>query len=403
MPAEVTTTTKHRAGWISATILGVGLASLFADASHEMATAALPLLVASLGGASVTLGLIEGLSDGLSSFCKLISGAQSDRMGKRKPLAVAGYAVTALGMASLAGVGALWEIFAARMVAWVGRGTRGPIRNVLLTEAVTPETYGRAFGLERAMDSMGAVIGPLLALGLLGWVGLRPLFAWTLVPGALALFAFAFLVREKPHAPGPGRKLFSGFGRLSGSYRRFLLGVGLAGLGDFSNTLLILFATEAWTHRFGAARAALWAMLFYVGYNVVYAGTCYGAGALADRLPQRGVLAVGYALAVIPAAALLIPGASFLKFGFVFGVSGLYMGIWETVEKSSAAAYLSPEIRGTGFGLLATVNGVGDFLSSVLVGVLWAITPVAAMGFVALSSLAGAAVVATTPPPAPTA
>jgi MFS family permease len=175
------------------------------------------------------------------------------------------------------------------------------------------------------------------------------------------------------------------------------MGVGLAGLGDFSNTLLILWATQAWTARFGYARAATLAMAFYVGYNVVYTVSCYLSGTLADRLPKRGVLAAGYALAVIPALALLLPGASLMKFGVVFAVSGLYMGVWETVESSTAAEYLPAQVRGVGFGTLATVNGVGDLASSILVGLLWGTSPMIAMSYVVAASLVGATIIATTP------
>jgi MFS family permease len=282
------------------------------------------------------------------------------------------------------------------MLGWVGRGARGPVRNVLLTEATEPATRGRAFGLERAMDSAGAVVGPLLALGLARHVGLRSVFAWTAVPGLLAAVLVAALVREAPHAPGSREPLWRGFAGLPPPFRRFLAGVGVAGLGDFSNTLLILWAAQAWTPRFGAARASALAMAFYAGYNVVYTISCYASGALADRLPRRLVLAVGYALAAVPAAALLIPGTSFLKFGVVFGVSGLYMGVWETVESSTAAIYLPAAARGLGFGALATVNGLGDLVSSVIVGALWGPSPALAMSIVIVTSLGGASIIAST-------
>jgi MFS family permease len=140
------------------------------------------------------------------------------------------------------------------------------------------------------------------------------------------------------------------------------------------------------------------AMLFYVGYNVVYTLTCYLSGSLADHFQKKTVLAVGYFLAIIPAAALIFPGTSFVKFAIVFGFSGLYMGVWETVESASAASLLPREIKGIGFGTLATVNGIGDLFSSVVVGALWAVSPLAAMGFVILSSAVGAGAILTTPP-----
>ena len=221
-----------------------------------MATSALPALLASIGGSSAVLGLIEGLSDGLASFAKLASGQYSDRLRRRKPLAVVGYFMTASGMASFALATQSWHILMGRTLGWLGRGVRTPVRNVLLTEATTKETYGRAFGLERTMDSVGAILGPLLALGLALFVSTRHVFLFTLVPGLCAALCITLLVREKPHEPGPGKPFITNAKALPKDYRRFLAGVGLAGLGDYSNTLLILWATQAWTPRLGPAHAA---------------------------------------------------------------------------------------------------------------------------------------------------
>ena len=379
--------------WLNSTVLGIGLASLCSDVGHEMATTAMPAFLASLGVGSAVLGLIEGLADGLSSFAKLYSGLYSDRLPRRKPLAVIGYFVTASGMASFALATQWWHILLARVFGWVGRGARTPVRNVLLTEATTPDTYGRAFGFERAMDSTGAVIGPLLSLGLVAAIGLRSMFLCTLIPGVCAALLIAILVREKPHQPQPHARLWGSMKTLPREFKQYLVGVGIAGIGDFSNTLLILWATQAWTPRFGLVHAAQLAMLFYVGYNVVYTASCYASGILADRFPKHWVLAIGYSFAVVPAVALLTPSDSLTKFAVVFGVSGLYMGVWETLENSTAASILPDSVRGVGFGVLATINGIGDFASSFLVGVFWAIAPVLSMGFVIVMSLLGAGII----------
>jgi MFS family permease len=185
---------------------------------------------------------------------------------------------------------------------------------------------------------------------------------------------------------------------LPGDFRLFLGGVGIAGLGAFSKTLRILWATEAFTPRYGLEQAATLAMVFYVGYSVVYTASCYVTGILADRVPKKWVLAGGYAIAVVPALALLAPGDSLWKFAVVFGVSGLYMGVWETTENSTAATLLPSNVRGIGFGTLATVNGIGDLISSALVGLLWINSPAWAMSYVIGTSLAGAAIIASTHP-----
>jgi MFS family permease len=139
-------------------------------------------------------------------------------------------------------------------------------------------------------------------------------------------------------------------------------------------------------------------MGFYVGYNVIYTGSCYVSGVLADRFAKNRVLAIGYGLAVIPAAALMWPGASVLKFAIAFGFSGLYMGVWETLESSTAATVLPRAVRGVGFGVLATVNGLGDLFSSTVVGLLWTVAPVWSMLFVIVVSLTGSAVIFTNRP-----
>ncbi|HWB14410.1 MAG TPA: MFS transporter [Pirellulales bacterium] len=387
---------ERPARWLNATVLGIGLASLCSDVGHEMATTAMPALLASVGASSAVLGFIEGLADGIASFAKLMSGLYSDRLRRRKPLAVVGYFVTASGMASFALATQWWHVLLGRVGGWLGRGARTPVRNVLLAEASTPETYGRAFGFERAMDSAGAVVGPLLATALLAVFDLRSLFLCTLVPGIMAALLIAFLVRERQHDPQPHARLWTSVRSLPATFKTYLAGVGLAGIGDFSNTLLILWATEAWTADLGLHAAARRAMLFYVGYNVVYTISCYLSGNLADRFPKHWVLAVGYSVAVVPATALMLPGASVWKFAVVFGFSGLYMGVWETLEGAASAEMLPESKRGVGFGVLATVNGIGDFVSSASVGALWVIQPIAAMSFVIVASLAGAGIIAYT-------
>ncbi|HEX4144172.1 MAG TPA: MFS transporter [Pirellulales bacterium] len=381
------------AKWLNSTVLGIGLATLCSDVGHEMATTVLPAFLTLLGGNSALLGLIEGSADGLSSFSKLLSGWYSDRLPRRKPLAVAGYLVTASGMASFTLATQWWHVLIGRTCGWIGRGVGKPVRNVLLTEATSPETYGRAFGFRGAMDSAGAVIGPLLATAIVARSGVRSVFVWTLVPGILAALLIVLCVREREH-PAPSKTpLWGGLKSLPVPFRRYLFGIGIAGIGDFSNTLLILWATQAWTPELGLGPAAQRAMLFYVGYNVVFTFACYASGWLADRFPKYAVLSIGYSLALIPAIALATPGTSLAKFAVVFVVSGLYMGVWETLENATAAELLPAESRGVGFGMLATVNGLGDFVSSALVGVLWSFTPAGAMTLVAVTSLVGSAII----------
>ncbi|HZL12718.1 MAG TPA: MFS transporter, partial [Verrucomicrobiae bacterium] len=185
--------------WLNSTVLGIGLASLFSDWSHEMATAVLPAFLATLGASAAWLGAIEGISDGLSSFAKMASGFYTDKLQRRKPIAVIGYFVTALGTASFGFATAAWHILMARAFAWLGRGVRTPVRKALLAGSVTKETYGRAFGFERMMDTCGAIVGPITAFFLLGALNhnFHKVFFLTLIPGLLAAAVIIFLVKEK--------------------------------------------------------------------------------------------------------------------------------------------------------------------------------------------------------------
>src|SRR5512136_3409848 len=192
-----------RPRWLNRTVLGIGLASLFSDWSHEIATTAMPAFLATMGVAAFWVGLIEGVSDGLSSFAKMASGYYTDKLRRRKPVAVIGYLVTALGTASFGLATAAWHVLLARAFAWLGRGVRTPVRKALLAGAVTKETYGRAFGFERMMDTCGAIVGPASAVALLAAVHHHypTLFAWTLAPGLLAAALLAFVVVEKERQP----------------------------------------------------------------------------------------------------------------------------------------------------------------------------------------------------------
>src|SRR5256885_617965 len=178
----------RRLPWLNRTVVGVGLASLFSDWSHEIATTLLPAFLATMGVAAAWLGVIEGVSDGLSSFAKMASGYYTDKLRRRKPIAVIGYLVTACGTASFGLASAAWHVLIARACAWLGRGVRTPVRKALLASAVTPQTYGRAFGFERMMDTLGAIVGPATAFLLLQAFNYHysALFAWTLVPRMMA-------------------------------------------------------------------------------------------------------------------------------------------------------------------------------------------------------------------------
>lgn len=364
---------RNKTSWLNRTVLGIGLASLFSDWAHETATAVLPAFLASMGAAAAWLGVIEGVADGLSSFAKMASGFYTDKLRCRKPIAVIGYLVTALGTASFALAGAAWHVLMARACAWLGRGVRTPVRKALLAAAVTRETYGRAFGFERMMDTVGAILGPTTAFVLLGALqqNYRRVFLLTLIPGVCAAGLIAFLVREKESTPVPHISFRERLRLLPKSYKKFLVAVGLFGAGDFAHTMLILLATQKLTPALGAAKAAGVAVGLYVLHNVFYAGFAYVAGWLADHFKKQLVLAGGYALAAIMAVLIIVTPMTLWTLGIVFILGGIYVAIEETLEDSFCAELVGEAHHGMAFGVLATVNGAGDLLSSVMVGALW--------------------------------
>jgi MFS family permease len=383
--------------WLNRAVLGIGLASLFSDWSHEIATTIMPAFLATMGVAAFWMGLIEGVSDGLSSFAKMASGYYTDKLRRRKPVAVIGYLVTALGTASFGLATAAWHVLMARAFAWLGRGVRTPVRKALLAGAVTKETYGRAFGFERMMDTLGAIVGPATAFFLLSAFNHHypSLFAVTLIPSLIAVGLIAFVVREKERKPVPHISFGERLRMLPPSFRKFLVAVGLFGAGDFAHTLLILLATQKLTPELGAAKAASIAVALYVLHNIFYAGFAFIAGWLADRFPKNLVLASGYALAAVMAPAIIFLPLTVWTFGAIFILGGVYVAIEETLEDSFCAELVGEEHHGMAFGTLATVNGVGDFLSSIIVGTLWtAFGTSVAFGYSAVLFAAGAVLVA---------
>ncbi len=363
--------TKTR--WLNRTVLGIGLASLLSDWSHEIATTIMPAFLATMGAAAAWLGVIEGVSDGLSSFVKMGSGFYTDQLRRRKPIAVFGYVITALGTSAIGLATQAWHILIFRATAWFGRGLRTPVRKALLAASVSPEAYGRAFGFERMMDTLGAIVGPATASVLL--VAFHHHYARvllvTLIPGLAAAAVIAFLVREKERAPVPHISFGARLAALPPRFRRFLLAVGVFGSGDFAHTMLILLATQRLAVQYGAARAATFAVSLYLLHNVLYAAFAFVAGWLADRFEKRILLAGGYALAAVMGLVLVFAPMNLPVLALVFVLAGIYVATEEALEDSLAAELVDTAHHGMGFGALATVNGIGDFLSSTVVGILW--------------------------------
>jgi MFS family permease len=375
--------------WLNRTVFGIGLASLFSDASHETVTVLLPAFLASMGATTGAmagaLGTIEGFADGFSTIAKLYGGWLADRLRRRKVLAAGGYAFMALSPLVIAAATNWFVVLSGRVLAWISRGLRSPARKALLADAVTPETFGRAFGFERAMDTCGAIIAPLVVLALLHvGFGHRTLIFYSAIPALLAVLAMVFLVRERTDREPittPFLRSFSGFNR---PYKEFLGAVGLFGIGDFADTFYIAYAQFVLAPHIGAAPAATLSVAYYALHNVLYAGWSYGGGWIADHVNRRALLACGYASAAFAAVCMLVGVDSYVGLALMFALGGMGVGIYEAVEDTIAADLLPTEIRGSGFGALAVVTGLGDLVSSLLFGWIWAALDVSAAAICAL-------------------
>lgn len=382
-----------RPRWLNRSVAGAGITSALGDFCYETTTVILPGFLAVLGIPAAALGIIEGLADALASFTKMASGYIADKMGHRKLLVLVGYGLTPAGQALIA-LAAGWPlILLGRLVSWFGKGLRGPLRDAIVIQAVTPETRGRAFGFHRAADTVGAVLGPLLGVALLelaqSWHWPDPASAFrfvlglSIIPGALAVVAFLVLVRDPHQSPNPQLRFFGSLRSLPSRFKRYLAAVGIFGLGDFSHSLLVLAATTLLATHMGTIHAAQIAGLLYVWRNVVQVIASWPIGALADRKGHLPVLLGGYALGAL--TALLTEVAFWLKADSlivlipIFTAAGLYVAVQEALESTVTAAMVEPDTLSISYGVLGAVNGGAKFLSSTAVGLVWtAWSPVAA-------------------------
>jgi MFS family permease len=383
---------EARKRWFTKGVLGIGLASLFSDWGHEAATAILPAFLTTLGAPAFALGVIEGVADGLSSFSKLAGGWIADHAEWRKPTGITGYFATAFTTFAYSFAQGWPAVLVLRGLGWIGRGSRGPSRDSLLADSVDPSRAGRAFGFERAMDSLGAVLGPACALALLGLIGTRGILRCTFAPGIIAAACFVFMVPAGRSLEGRRARGFrESFAELPKRFWYFLAGVFTHGIGDFAPTLLILRATQILAPQFGTGRATTIAIALYTLHNVVNSAASYPAGALGDRLGKRGLLAAGYLVAAAAYAGFIFERPTLPVLAVLFALAGVHGGFQASLEKSVAAELLPRANRGSGFGVLAATNGFGDVVSSIVVGALWSmVSPTAGFLYAAVLSAAGA-------------
>jgi MFS family permease len=343
-----------------------GLVSLFMDLSSEMIYPLVPIFLSSVLGVNKSvIGLIEGVAESTASLLRVFSGWFSDRTGKRKIWLLAGYGISTLSRPILA-LSSLWvHVLAFRFVDRFGKGIRGAPRDAIIAESAPVRNLGRSFGYHRAMDTLGAVIGPAAAFFILLVSGgsYRLVFWLSMVPGTIALLVILFFISEKKkaaHDSSPPRLSFGAFDR---RYKIFLMIVSLFALGNSSDVFLILKATNS---GIGETRVPL----LYLFFNAVYALTSLPAGILSDRIGKRKIIIAGFIL------------FGFIYWGFavaslpseiwaLFFFYGIFMGLTEGVQKAYLGTIVPEKLRATGYGLYNTFVGMAVFPASLLAGILW--------------------------------
>ena len=371
----------------------LGFVSMLMDISSEMIHSLLPLfLVGTLGVSVLGVGIIEGLAESTALIAKVFSGTLSDYLGKRKGLALLGYAMGALTKPVFALASGVGVVVAARFVDRVGKGIRGAPRDALLADITPPSIRGAAFGLRQSLDTVGAFAGPLLATGLmLAWANdFRAVFWVAVIPGVLAVLLLLVGIREPEHdrprgAVNPIRR--EALDRLGRRYW-WVVGVGAVfTLARFSEAFLVLRASQLDV-------PVAWVPLVMVAMNLVYAASAYPFGKLSDTVSHGKLLAAG--LLVLIASDLVLASAhTWLGLGLGVALWGVNMGMTQGLLAAMVADTAPDDLRGTAYGFFNLLSGVALLASSVIAGLLWdamgsAFTFYAGAGFAALTLLATA-------------
>ena len=350
---------------LSRDTFSLALASVFSDVSTEMLYPVLPVfLTQTLHASGSIVGLVDGFAQALQNIVQGFSGTLSDKLQRRKPIALAGFFLSAISK-PLMGMATVWPaLFGARLLDRLGAGTRSAPRDALIASSVAEENRGRAFGLEGAGDNAGAFLGPLLTLMLLYAVGvdLRTVFYLAIIPGLLA-FAMVVLVTEHRAAVHAEAKIDISLRQFPRDYWKFLLVMALFGIGNSSNAFLILQ-----TQDIGASLPTT--ILIYAAYNLVAALISYPAGWLSDTWGRRNVLLVCFLVFLIAYLGFALTRNVFL-IGGLFAFYGLYQGIFRAVGKAFAASFVPDQLRASGVGWYSSTVGLLQLVASVVAGLLW--------------------------------
>jgi MFS family permease len=347
----------------------LGFVSLLMDVSSESIHSLLPVfLVVSLGASALTVGLIEGMAEATALIVKVFSGTLSDYLGRRKTLAVMGYALGAISKPFFALATSAGLVFAARFVDRIGKGIRGAPRDALVADLAPSEARGAAYGLRQALDTVGALLGPLLAMGLmLLWSdNFRAVFWVAVIPASLAVVLLLFGVREPARESSPPRTnplAWRQLKRLSPSYWWVVLVGAAFSLARFSEAFLVLRAQQA-----GLALAAV--PLVLVAMNLVYSVSAYPFGKWSDQTSHARLLMLGLGV-LIAADGVLVWGDTWLSLAPGIGLWGLHLGMTQGLLATMVADAAPTDLRGTAFGFFNLVCGLALLVASALAGLLW--------------------------------
>ncbi|MBI2295317.1 MAG: MFS transporter [Betaproteobacteria bacterium] len=348
----------------------LGFVSLFMDVSSELIHSLLPVfMVSSLGATAFVVGVIEGIAESTALIVKVFSGTVSDYLGKRKGLTVLGYGLGAISKPIFALAFTVHWVFVARFLDRIGKGIRGAPRDALIADLTAPEIRGAAYGLRQSLDTVGAFVGPLLAIGLmLAWAGdFRAVFWFAVIPAVLSVLILIFGVKE----PGAGREhlrptspiQWRTLSELGGGYWWVVAAGGVFTLARFSEAFLILRAQQL-------GLPDSFAPLVLVIMNVVYAASAYPLGRLADRVSHQILLGAGLAVLILSDLVLArAPGLVTVAVGVALW--GLHMGMTQGLLAAMVAGTAPGHLRGTAFGFFNLVSGVAMLIASLLAGLLW--------------------------------
>ena len=354
---------------IPRTIWALGFVSLFMDLSSELVHSLLPVfLVTTLGASAMTVGVIEGIAESTAMFVKIFSGAISDFIGRRKGLMLLGYGLAALTKPLFPLAHSVEVVFTARFLDRIGKGIRGAPRDALVADVSPPEIRGACFGLRQSMDTVGAVLGPALAILLMLWLADIQLVLWVaVIPAAIAVTLIVTGVKEPVHAPSE-RKFRSPIHwrallDFSSGYWWVVVIGGVFTLARFSEAFLVLRAQQL-------GFSATWTPLVMVVMALFYTLSAYPAGWLSDRISRTKLLVVGMGLLIL-ADLVLAQSSSAITMMLGVALWGLHMGFSQGILASLVADKAPGKLKGTAFGIFNLVSGVCMLIASVLAGWLW--------------------------------